>query len=108
MGIDPIADKDLRIGKATEDDAADNPAITEISKRFAGNAPLWYYILAEAQQAFEDNSTPIRLGRVGGRIVTEVFAGLLLATNTLFFHKIRRGRQTRHSLTPTTNSASRS
>jgi hypothetical protein len=84
MGIDPIADKDLRIGKATEDDAADNPAITEISRRFAGNAPLWYYILAEAQQAFEDNSTPIRLGPVGGRIVTEVFVGLLLGDQHSF------------------------
>ena len=84
MGIDPIEDKDLRIGKATEDDAADNPAITEISRRFAGNAPLWYYILAEAQQAFEDNSTPIRLGPVGGRIVTEVLVGLLLGDQHSF------------------------
>jgi hypothetical protein len=84
MGIDPIADEDLRVGKATEDQTASNPAITEISRRFAGNAPLWYYILAEAQQAFEDNSTPIRLGPVGGRIVTEVFVGLLLGDQHSF------------------------
>jgi hypothetical protein len=84
MGIDPIADKDLRIGKATEDATASNPAITEVSRRFAGNAPLWYYILAEAQQAFADNSTPIRLGPVGGRIVTEVFVGLLLGDQHSF------------------------
>ena len=64
--------------------ASSNPAITEISRRFADNAPLWYYILAEAQQAFEDNSTPIRLGPVGGRIVTEVFVGLLLGDQHSF------------------------
>ena len=84
MGIDPIPDKDLRIGKATEDEAAGNPAITELSRGFKENAPLWFYILAEAQQAFEDNSTPIRLGPVGGRIVTEVFAGLLLGDQFSF------------------------
>jgi hypothetical protein len=84
MGIDPIEDKDLRIGKATEDDHKDNQPIKEVSRRFAGNAPLWYYILAEAQQAFEDNSTPIRLGAVGGRIVTEVFVGFLLGDQHSF------------------------
>ena len=81
MGIEPIRDKHLRVGKANEDGAkalpAGNPLLTGISADFADNAPLWYYILAEAQQAFEDNSTEIRLGAVGGRIVGEVFVGLL-------------------------------
>jgi hypothetical protein len=84
MGLDPIDDEDLRVGKATEEDAEDNPSITEISRRFKENAPLWYYVLAEAQQAFKDDSTPITLGPVGGRIVTEVFVGLLLGDQFSF------------------------
>jgi hypothetical protein len=81
MGIEPIPDKLLRVGKATDEDSATNPELTHISHHFADNAPLWYYVLAEAQQAFEDDDTPIRLGPVGGRIVAEVFAGLALGDN---------------------------
>jgi hypothetical protein len=77
MGVTPIADKNLRVGKATEADNAGNPLLTSISPRFADNAPLWYYVLAEAQQGFVDNKTEIRLGEVGGLIVGEVFVGLL-------------------------------
>jgi heme peroxidase len=79
MGIEPIPDEMLTVGKATQADMPNNTPITKISKRFAGNAPLWYYILAEAQQQFIDNQTPIHLGAVGGRIVGEVIVGLLLA-----------------------------
>ena len=80
-----IPDADLRIGKATAKDSPTNPAITSISENFAGNAPLWFYILAEAQQAFDGNdATPIRLGPVGGRIVAEVIIGLLLGDQYSF------------------------
>jgi hypothetical protein len=81
MCIEPISDDDLRVGKATEEDNDSNPRLVDISTAFAGNAPLWYYILAEAQQEFEDDDTPIRLGPVGGRIVAEVIAGLILGDN---------------------------
>ncbi len=77
MGIPVIPDAKLRVGKATEEDTPKNPLLTSLSPEFADNAPLWYYILAEAQQAFVNNATPIRLGPVGGRIVGEVFVGLL-------------------------------
>lgn len=79
MGLDPIPDAQLRIGKATEEDAAGNPAITDISASFADNAPLWCYILAEAQQQFKKDKTPIHLGPVGGRIVAETIVGLLMS-----------------------------
>ena len=79
MGVKPIDDKDLRVGKATEADSTGNKRLTDVSAKFAGNAPLWYYVLAEAQQQFKKNDTPIRLGAVGGRIVGEVFVGLMLA-----------------------------
>lgn len=98
MGLDPIPDDALRVGKAIADDAATNPLLTGISPEFQNNAPLWYYILAEAQQEVQKaakalpgnlseealakekeriDQIPVRLGPVGGRIVGEVFVGLL-------------------------------
>lgn len=78
MHVPVIPDEKLLVGKATVD-SPNNKSITTISNNFANNAPLWFYVLAEAQQAFDgNNSTPIRLGAVGGRIVAEVFIGLML------------------------------
>lgn len=81
MGFMPIPDANLTVRKAINPDPTDNPVIplTRISEDFAGNAPLWYYILAEAQQQFVDAASEIRLGDVGGSIVGEVFVGLLWA-----------------------------
>jgi hypothetical protein len=78
LGIAVVPDDWLRVGKATEDDQETNPLLVDICPQFRGNAPLWYYILAESQQYFKKNDTPIRLGPVGARIVAEVFIGLLL------------------------------
>lgn len=78
MGVPVIPDELLKVGTASEEGAEENKPITEISSAFKGKAPLWYYILAEAQQPFVDDSTPLRLGPVGGRIVGEVFVGLML------------------------------
>jgi hypothetical protein len=79
MGIKPIDDDRLRVGKATEEDAKTNPRLIDISPMFQNNAPLWYYVLAEAQQQLKANDTPIHLGPVGGRIVGETIVGLMLA-----------------------------
>jgi len=88
MHVNVIPDAKLRVGKATEEDSPNNPLLTDISARFAGNAPLWYYVLAEAQQEFDGNDdTPIRLGPVGGRIVASVFIGLLVGDNFSFLHQ---------------------
>ncbi len=83
MGLPVIADELLLVGKAAQDDSPTNKPLVELSPNFRDNAPLWFYILAEAQQAYTkvkppDDTTPIHLGPVGGRIVGEVFAGLLL------------------------------
>ncbi|MBI3249319.1 MAG: peroxidase [Deltaproteobacteria bacterium] len=48
---------------------------SELTAYFADQTPLWYYILKEAE-VFEKGQ---RLGWVGGRIVAEVFLGLLHA-----------------------------
>jgi hypothetical protein len=62
------------------------PSIVKIDKVFAGNCPLWTYILAEAVTNMEPVKIPVkedvtvttpRLGPLGGRIVAEVFLGLL-------------------------------
>ena len=78
MGFKPIDDKDLKVGKATEKTNGTNPRLIDISPKFTKNAPLWYYVLAEAQQQFVDDATPIRLGDVGGTIIAETMVGLML------------------------------
>jgi hypothetical protein len=84
MGITAVPDDKLRVGKANKDDFDKNKRLVEISSAFRSNAPLWYYVLAESMQVFKDNNTPIRLGPVGGRIVGEVFAGLLVGDSHSF------------------------
>ncbi|HEU4323068.1 MAG TPA: peroxidase family protein [Roseiflexaceae bacterium] len=90
MGLDPIPDERLLVGKATAEDLRANPSVAAIDPRFSGAAPLWFYILAEAQDRWrqaaeaEPNEEakdllPTLLGPVGGRIVGEVLIGLLLA-----------------------------
>jgi Animal haem peroxidase len=87
MAIHPIPDRALRVGKATEEDAGDNPLLTTIASAFAGNAPLWYYVLAEAQHSFKNDDTYIRLGPVGSRLVGETFVRLLLEDGQSFLRQ---------------------
>ena len=74
--------------------------ITDVSLAFAGNCPLWTYILAEAMQFSEEVVIPVqenlnaptikistpRLGPVGLRIVAEVFLGLLSGDKTSYLN----------------------
>jgi Animal haem peroxidase len=78
MGQQPLDDTKLKVGKATKADSGGEKSITAISPKFAGNAPLWFYVLSEAQQQFVQDDTPIHMGPVGGRIIAEVFLGLML------------------------------
>lgn len=88
MNEEVIPDSKLKVGKATAEDSPSNQLLTSISPPFAGNAPLWYYILAETQQAFDGNdATPIRSGKVGGRIVASVFAGLLVCDRFSYLYQ---------------------
>jgi hypothetical protein len=86
MGITPLEDEEILIGQAV--DHPENPvgSIAGQPKVFEKNCPLWTYILAEAMQYKEEVITPVdekvpiktpRLGPVGGRIVAEVFLGLM-------------------------------
>ena len=60
----------------------------EDAAKLTAHTPLWLYVLMEAQQSiprdvgFDDNSlatVPTALGPVGGRILLEVFYGVLIA-----------------------------
>ena len=91
LGIPPIPDEKLMIGPATT--GGKRRPITEVAPALAGNAPLWAYILSEAQVMSWENAsgpvsdeTPIRLGPVGGRLVAEVFASLLRGDHTSYLY----------------------
>jgi hypothetical protein len=86
MDLTPLADSDIQIGKGTDTADPDAKNILQVSKVFAGNCPLWTYILSEAMQHKDPVKIPVKenvtittpkLGPVGGRIVAEVFLGLM-------------------------------
>ena len=98
MGEARIDDKDIMLGKAIKG-VKPNPAtdptvknILDVSSAFEGNCPLWTYILAEAALHQSSVTLPVsgaatkimspRLGPVGGRIVAEVFVGMMLGDST--------------------------
>ena len=87
MNIPVVPDEKLKVGKANQDGQATNQPISKIDPSFTNKAPLWFYILAESQQVFVNNDTPIRLGPVGGRIVGEVFIGLMLGDGHSFLNQ---------------------
>lgn len=90
MQITPLRDEEILIGRAIDHpDPEEQPQpITEVANGvFAGNCPLWTYVLAEAAHhrtpvaipalgGPETITTP-QLGPVGGRIVAELFLGLM-------------------------------
>ena len=92
LGLPPIADEELVIGKATLE--SPKRLITKVASGFAGNAPLWAYILSEAQvtswknagSVADKNAIPIKLGPVGSRLVAEVFASLLRGDPTSYLY----------------------
>lgn len=109
MGEIPVPDEELFVGKATwggtfvTDEL--NPLLREFGESFAGNAPLWYYVLAEAQYEWKQrvkaegkennedaaNAVPVRLGKVGGRIVAETIIGLMLGDRNSYLRQDPNG-----------------
>jgi hypothetical protein len=87
IGVAPLTDEEIKIGKASVDDAKDWIELTSIDASFQGRTPLWIYILAEAMQDFiskPDDALGIRLGPVGGTIVAETLIGLILSDPTSY------------------------
>ena len=93
MGLTPLADGDIKIGKAVDDpqggsdpDVKGSIASIPDLAVFKGNCPLWTYILAEAFATKTNVQIPVKeaktistpqLGSVGGRIVAETFLGIV-------------------------------
>jgi Animal haem peroxidase len=70
--------------------AADLDELAGLGVGFEHNTPLWYYVLKEAE-VMEDG---LRLGPVGGRIVGEVFLGLLRADPDAYLAMLPNWRPT--------------
>jgi hypothetical protein len=99
MGEVPLKDSEILIGQGVDHPKPKLRGIVNVAGRqFAGNCPLWTYILAEAMHNHErpNPKIPVRgnkristpqLGPVGGRIVAEVFLGLLFSDPSSFLHK---------------------
>lgn len=86
MGELVIADNDLKVGKAIVSEWKSAKRLIDIHVSFKDNAPLWYYVLAEAQHVWFQRASepkslgaaePVTLGPVGGRIVAETIIGLV-------------------------------
>jgi Animal haem peroxidase len=97
MGVAPLKDHEIVIGKAV-DDPEKGDVVGKLSDlpqlaAFKGNCPLWTYVLAEAIKHQTPLPIPVtggkqittpQLGPVGGRIVAEVFLGMLFGDNDSF------------------------
>ena len=84
MGLEPLKDSELRVGKATSPtEFLASPSIADIAQgAFKGKAPLWYYLLAEGAHEWADKGNGqagVQLGRAGSRLVVETFVGMLMA-----------------------------
>jgi hypothetical protein len=94
MGLVPLKDNQIRIGKFTGDPADIVTTVDKVGdgKGFVENCPLWTYVLAETIESTDTlktlqgdkKITTRRLGPVGGRIVAETFVGLLLADSSSY------------------------
>ena len=92
MGLRPLPDDKILIGKFTGDPADIIGPIDQVSAAFKDNCPLWTYVLAETVQVEVILRTTKgdrkfkgrKLGPVGGRIIAETFAGLLLGDSSSF------------------------
>jgi hypothetical protein len=73
MGIEPLSENKMF-------DEGTLPE--EVRKDLAGRAPLWYYILREADKVAGGE----KLGPVGGRIVAEVLVGLLVGDSLSYIN----------------------
>jgi hypothetical protein len=97
MGVTPLDDAQIVLGKAVDSpgdgDVRGNIVSLPELAAFEGKCPLWTYILAEAARNSTSLKLPVtenmqittpQLGPVGGRIVAEVFLGMLFGDNDSF------------------------
>ena len=115
MGVTPLDDAEIVLGKAVDapgaGDVKGNIASMPELAAFAGKCPLWTYILAEAARTTTGVKLPVteniqittpQLGPVGGRIVAEVFLGMLFGDNDSYLSANPSWTPTIKSVTPGT------
>lgn len=85
LGLPSGQDVAMQLGQAPINDAIlwsgdDRQAVLKAFPAFAGNAPLWFYVLREAEEVRKKGVADAvgghHLGPVGGTIVAEVLVGL--------------------------------
>lgn len=91
LGVPRLKPGDLTV-RTDDFKLAKRRKIVDIAEGFAGDTPLWFYVLAEAEQGVlaalrkDPNTDPrslgTRLGPVGAAIVAETFVGLMLLDPT--------------------------
>jgi len=85
LGVKPLSEQDLW------DDSPNARFRDPESNPFAFRAPLWFYILKEAEQVrqhgLNDTKGGHHLGDVGGRIVAEVLVGIALSDHTSYLYQ---------------------
>lgn len=81
MGVKPLTDP--KVKTINEKSQASLQSISSVDPVFKDNAPLWFYVLAEAQELYKGE----RLGPVGSRIIMETFIGLLLEDPSSFLRR---------------------
>jgi Animal haem peroxidase len=95
MGVEVMADADIRIGNFTNDGTDIKGDIVNVAGDvFKGNCPLWTYVLAETEavrtpvrvESGERTIITRRLGPVGGRIVAETIVGILVGDSSSFLN----------------------
>ena len=101
MGLVPLSDDELwrAVGNLPDETEAPDPdgsrtiranraKLLDTFPVLSDNAPLWYYILREAEMRSLDAGKigGVHLGEVGGRIVAEVFMGLLMKDDQSFWN----------------------
>jgi hypothetical protein len=102
MGLVPLRDEQILIGKFTGDKADIIGTINQVDPAFKSNCPLWTYVLAETLETDVSIKTTKgdrkiktrKLGPVGGRIVTETFVGLLLGDSSSYLAQEPRWKPT--------------
>ncbi len=96
MGVPPLTDSQILIGKAAVGEAS--TSIVDIDSSFADKCPLWVYVLAEAQHQWlatrpdgmsdeDQDLRTVRLGPVGARIIAETMIGLLAADGASYLRQ---------------------
>lgn len=95
LGLEALTDEILFSHEDGALDALRKRVLTE-NPGLAGNAPLWFYILKEAEHLAGGK----HLGPVGGKIVAEVLTGLVLADGQSFVSQWPTWTPTLPSATP--------